>query len=178
MAYAVVFYFEKHSEFPIKEIWKKMESIGLSPNKYKGKIRPHMTLAIYESINCSECENEIKRIGKESNMLTVQANHFGIFPHQPAVIFISPAPNTELLEFQRKIHKILEGKVDGTWDKYLPGKWVPHCTLAQGVNNKDLPAALNMCLQMKLPLELRITQIGIVEFEPTTPLFEINLSKL
>jgi 2'-5' RNA ligase len=177
MAYAVVFYFNKNSENPIYDIWKEFEEVGLSPNKHKEGIRPHMTLAIFDSMGCKECENELKRFVDESNMISIQANHLGVFPNQTSVIFIAPAPNIELLFFQKRIHQILEDKAEGPWEMYLPGKWIPHCTLAQQIEKKDLSTALNTCIQIRLPLELEISQIGVVEFEPIKPLFEIDFSQ-
>ncbi|MDO9547306.1 MAG: 2'-5' RNA ligase family protein [Pelolinea sp.] len=177
MAYAIVLYFDENSEYPIYDVLDKLGEKGLSPSIHKGSIRPHMTLAIYDSINCSECEDEIKRFCEKPEILNIQADHFGIFPHETSVIFIAPAPTNELMNFQKKIHQILEGNVGEAWEMYQPGKWVPHCTLARDINKKDLSAALEICIQMKLPLDLRITQIGVVEFEPITPLFEVNLTE-
>ena len=177
MAYAVVFYFNKNSEIPIYKIWNQLEEINLSPNKYKGGIRPHMTLAIFDSMGCDDCELELKHFVDESKMFSVQANHLGVFPNQNSVIFIAPSPSMELLTFQERIHQILKDKAVGPWEMYLPGKWIPHCTLAQQIEKKDMSAALSTCIQIKLPMELNISQIGVVEFEPIKPLFEIDFSQ-
>jgi 2'-5' RNA ligase len=177
MAYAVVFYFDKNSENPIYKIWEQLEKIGLSPSKYKSGIRPHITLAIYDSINCIDCEINLKNLVADSKIFSVQANHLGIFSNQTSVIFIAPASNIDLLEFQKGIHQALEDSSKGAWEIYIPGNWIPHCTLAQGVDSKNLSVALKICVKMKLPLELRISQVGIVEFEPIIPLLEIDFPK-
>jgi 2'-5' RNA ligase len=176
MAYAVVFYFDEISEIPILNVWNELGKVNLSSSLHKETIRPHMTLAIYDSINCSECEGEIKHFSAKSGILNIQVDHFGIFPRQSSVIFIAPPPNNKLMGFQEKIHQILTGNVKGSWEMYQPGNWVPHCTLARDIEKKDFPTAIETCMKMKLPLDLRITRVGVVEFEPIIPLFDIGLT--
>lgn len=176
MAYAVVFYFDEISEIPILNVWNELGKDYLSSSVYMGAIRPHMTLAIYDSINCSKCEDEIKHFSAKSRILNIQADHFGIFPRQPSVIFIAPPLNSQLMVFHKKIHQILKDNVEGSWEMYQPDNWVPHCTLAKDIQKKDLPAAFWTCMKMELPLDLRITQVGVVEFEPIIPLFNIDLT--
>ena len=176
MAYAVVFYFDEMSEIPILNVWNELGKDNLSSPTQTRTIRPHMTLAIYNSINCSECKSEINLFSAKSGILNIQADHFGIFPQPSSVIFIAPPSNKKLMVFHDKIHQMLRGKVGGSLKMYQPGNWVPHCTLAQDIKIIDLPAAIKICMRMKLPLDLMITQVGVVEFEPIIPLFEIDLA--
>jgi 2'-5' RNA ligase len=176
MAYAVVFYFDEISEIQILNVWNDLEKENLFPFRPMGGIRPHMTLAIFDSINCAECEGEIKHFSEKSGIFNIKADHFGIFPNQSSVLFIAPPPNNQLMAFHEKIHQILTGNVEGSWEMYKPGNWVPHCTLAQDIKANDLSAVIEICMRMKLPLDFLITQVGVVEFEPIIPLFEINLA--
>ena len=175
MAYAVVIYFDKTSEQPILKVWSELEKKDISQAMNNPGIRPHITLAIYDSFNCIECEKEIRQFAKNSGLLSVNADHFGIFPHASPVIFIAPTPNRELINFQRRIHSTLKNSVDGSWDIYQPGNWVPHLTLVRNIEKKYLPTALEICMKMVLPFELKITQIGVVNFEPVKQLFEIDI---
>lgn len=176
MAYAVVIYFDKISEQPILDVWKELEKKNLSREINNPGIRPHITLAIYDSFNCIACEKEIRQFADNSGLLSVIADHFGIFPHASPVIFIAPAPNREIMNFQKRIHQTLKNNVEGSWEMYQPCNWIPHLTLIRDINKNKLSTALKICMKIKLPLELRITQIGVVNFEPITQLFEINLT--
>ena len=175
MAYAVVIYFDEISEQPVLNIWRELEKKNILQATNNPGIRPHITLAIYDSFNCMECEKKIRQFAKNSGLLRVSADHFGIFPHAFPVIFIAPAPNRDLMNFHKKIHHTLRNNVDGSWNMYQPGDWVPHLTLVRDIEKKNLPTALEICMKLELPLELKITQIGVVNFEPVKQLFEIDI---
>ena len=164
MAYAVVIYFDEISEQPILNAWRELEEKNISRALNNPGIRPHITLAIYDSLNCIRCEKEIRQYAVNSNLLYLSADHFGIFPHAFPVIFIALAPNRDLMSFHRRIHQFLENNAHDSWEMYQPGNWVPHLTLVRDIKKKNLSAVLEICMKIKLPLELRITQIGIVNF--------------
>ena len=175
MAYAVIFYFDEISTRQIQKVWKELYEKNISPAMYSLDIQPHITLAIYDSFDCSECEKEINKFAENFDLISINANHFGIFPHASTVIFIAPAPNKELINLQINIHHSLEDYVSGSWKMYQPGNWVPHITLVRDIEKENFSKALEICMKMPLPLELKITQIGVVNFEPVKQLFEIDL---
>ena len=175
MAYAVVIYFDKTSEQPILKVWSELEKKDISQAMNNPGIRPHITLAIYDSFNCIECEKDIRQLAKNSGLHSVNIDHFGIFPHASPVIFIAPTLNRELINFQKRIHYTLKNNVDGSWDMYQPGNWVPHLTLVRIIEKKNLSTALEICMKLELPLELKITQIGVVNFKSVKPVFEIDI---
>lgn len=175
MAYAVVIYFDEISEQPILKVWSELEKMNISQAMNNPSIRPHITLAIYDSFNCIKCEKEIGQFAKNSDLLSVNADHFGIFPHASPVIFIAPTPSRELINFQKRIHYTLKNNVDGSWDMYQPGNWVPHITLVRDIEIKNLSTALEICMKIKLPLELKITQIGVVNIKSVKQIFEIDI---
>jgi len=175
MPYAVVIYFDKISDQPILNAWREMQENNISRALHNPGIRPHITLAIYDSLNCIECEKEIRQYIVNSNLIHLSADHFGIFPLASPVIFIALTPNRDLINFHKKIHQILKNNIHGSWEMYQPGNWVPHLTLVRDIKKKNLSAILEICMKIKLPLELRITQIGIVKFKPVEQLFKIDL---
>ena len=175
MAYAVVIYFDEGSTKPILSVWEELAKKNLSLEMINSGIQPHFTLAIYDSFDCGECEKEIRRLAEHSGLLSLNADHFGIFPHTSPVIFIAPAPNKYLMKFHRRIHQTLKKNVGGAWEMYQPGKWIPHLTIVRDIEEKDFPTALDICMKIQLPLELRITQIGVVSFETARSLFKMNI---
>jgi len=46
-------------------------------------------------------------------------------------VFLGVPVTTELLAFHADIHAALAGQPVDHWPHYLPGTWVPHCTLAK-----------------------------------------------
>ena len=175
MAYAVVIYFDKISSQTIVNTWKELVKNNISQNMLSTGIQPHFTLAIYDSFDCVECEKEIMKIAENSGLIDIQADYFGIFPNTSSVIFIAPAPGQALIQFHHNIHNSLKNHVGGSWEIYQPGKWVPHLTIARDINNHHLSSALEICMKIPLPLKMRITQMGVVSFEPIKPLFTMDI---
>ena len=175
MAYAVVIYFDEISSQPIINAWRELEEKNISRATITSGIQPHFTLAIYDTFDCGECEKEIKQFAEISGVLSINADHFGIFPHPSPVIFIAPAPNRELIRFHKRIHQALKNNVGGSWEIYQPGKWVPHLTIVRDIEKKNFSDALKICMKIHLPLKLKITQIGVVSFEPVKSLFTMNI---
>jgi len=46
---------------------------------------------------------------------------------------------------------------------YLPGNWIPHCTLACGLSLDAIPAAVEVCSRAMLPVTTNVKRIGLVE---------------
>lgn len=90
----------------------------------------------------------------------------GIFPGPPAVVFVAPVVTGELLEFNRRCHMVLSDCATGPWEHYLPGHWVPHCTLAQDLPPERAAEAIEQCGRLVLPFRAMLAEIGIVEFRP------------
>ena len=173
MAYAVVIYFEEKSVQPIIEIWKTLKNEGIIQSLYPNGILPHLTLGIFDSLDCEACQCEIKTLASEISIKSISANHFGIFPNPTPIIFIAPATNYALIDLQKRTHHILQKYITGSWIIYEPRNWVPHCTLASNIARSDLQKALDICMQLKLPAELKTAKIGIVDFEPKKPIFSV-----
>lgn len=174
VAYAVVIHFEEGSVQPIIRIWKALKKEGITQSLYPNGILPHLTLGIFDSLDCEACQKDIKTLTKESAITSIITDHFGIFPNPSPIIFAALAANYALIDLQKQTHHILENHVTGSWEIYKPENWVPHCTLASNISGSDLLKALEICMQLKLPIELETTQIGIVDFEPQQPIFTVS----
>ena len=62
MPYGVMLYFDVQTEETISNIWQSLAKHDLSSSMLDAGIRPHLTLAIYEELDCRPCENELVKI--------------------------------------------------------------------------------------------------------------------
>ncbi len=177
MPYAVVLYFNKHSEKFIREIWTKLSDNGIPSEIHHVGIRPHITLGIYDDLTCQPCDNELSRFAPQTSHLHLECTHLGIFTQPEKVLFLAPTATRELIDFHTHIHKLLDRQTKGAWELYQPGKWVPHCTLALDMDQEKLDQAVSVCSNIKLPVDLHATQIGVVEFLPVTEMFKFDLKE-
>jgi len=58
---------------------------------------------------------------------------------------------------------------------YFPGQWMPHCTLALELEPRLITPVLDLGLQISLPLNGEITEMGVIEFRPVKHLFGFRL---
>jgi 2'-5' RNA ligase len=174
MPYAVMLYFDNQTERAISKVWQTLAENNLTTGVLYTGIRPHISLAIYDEIDCQPCENELIKISSMTAYMAINFAYLGIFTNPVPVVFAALIPTKELLDFHENLHSILFSKTKKPWELYKPGKWVPHCTLAQDFNIENLTEIIDRCKTLPFPMVVRAVQLGIVEFQPVRDLFKVN----
>ena len=176
MPSAVVLYFDRHSGSIIRKVWKQINASGLAANMQEAGIRPHITLAVFDELPCQPCDRVLADLAAHTHLIPLQMHHLGIFLHPEPVIFVAPIPTIELLMFHQAVVEALS--IDGARprDIYKPGMWIPHCTLAIGFEHQSLPQLVEFSLSLQLPFDIRINQIGVVEYQPLKDLYKFDLA--
>jgi hypothetical protein len=59
----------------------------------------------------------------------------------------------------------VEPHADFLWEHYRPGVWVPHCTLAGGVDGDLVERALEAVLGAQLPIVAAVADVALVNSE-------------
>lgn len=174
MPYGVMFYFDNHTEKTISNIWQSLAENNLSTSMLDAGIRPHITLAIYEELDCQPCENELLKITAKTASLPIQFTHLGIFTYPEPVVFAAPLVTAELLSFHKDLQSRLINEGRNPWELYKPNKWVPHCTLSLGFRIEDQLEIIRICQAMPFPMEVCVVQLGVVNFKPVKDLFKYD----
>lgn len=175
MPFAAVLYFEEKHEKEFLRIWESLSSENLTANLVEAEIRPHITLAIFDELNCRPCDSQLAKVAAQTRPINFQITHLGLFTHPEPVVFAAPTITQELLSFHKDIHDTLAAEAKNPWEMYLPGQWVPHCTLALGFDLKNLGRIFDQCLKLGLPMQVQANQVGIVEFQPMKDVFKFRL---
>ena len=68
----------------------------------------------------------------------------GALPGSQGVPFPGVAVTESLLTLHARTHQALAGQPVTHWPYYLPGHWVPHCTLAQGFDKDEIAGAFRL----------------------------------
>ena len=177
MPYGVMLYFDVQTEKTILNIWQSLAKHNLSSSMLDAGIRPHLTLAIYEELDCRPCENELVKITSKTPSPSIQFTHLGLFTNPEPVIFAAPLVTKELLDFHNELQIRLAGDGKNSWELYKPGKWVPHCTLALGYKIENQAEIIRLCQEMPLPMHVQAVQMGVVNFKPVKDLFNYDFLK-
>ena len=83
MPFAVHLFFDTDTEVIIKSAWRKLADTEVAPYMHVSANRPHLTLAIYQHLNLTESEQQLRGLAATRNPLAVIFQHLGIFPNLP-----------------------------------------------------------------------------------------------
>ena len=175
MAYAVELTLDYNSSQFIQSVWDDFAVKQIAEYAQQAGIHPHITLAIYEHVDCITCEEQLNSITQNVSQFEFTFTHLGLFMQQEIVLFIAPTVTKEMIDLHNEVVGNLEKHTRGAWDYYLPGNWTPHCTLAYNILPEKLPFALSVAANIKLPFRAHATSICVTEFQPVKTVFKISL---
>ncbi len=179
MAFAVELYFDAASEAAVRAVWRELAEREIVCYLHESENRPHVSLAAYEQLRLAECERALRRFANETAPFPLTLSHLGVFPiaheGQEAVVFAAPTVTRHLLDLHEEMHRLLGLLGRSPWAYYLPGAWVPHCTLAFRLPARLVPDALAVCRRLALPLACQVEAIGVSETGRAKPLFAHGL---
>ncbi len=165
MSFSIELHFDDKSNLVIRNMWKKLRERGISDymDQYGGF--PHIALAVFNDIDILEMERLIQEVIENESIFTIKMSSLGIFPSNESVLFLSPAASETLISFHGKLHDVLKD-IEEKWVYYLPGFWVPHCTLGMNISKSKVHDALDALIEDYEPFEVKIESIKLVEFNP------------
>ena len=77
-------------------------------------------------------------------------------------LVLTAVPDSELLDAHTVVHDALAGKVKGAAARYLPGQWVPHCTLTRELTHSQVGRAMSNLGALR-PLRAQVAAVGITD---------------
>jgi len=177
MPYAVVLYLDSKKSKPILQVIHELAQENIAPYMQVHHLQPHMTLAIYEDLDCQTCESKISGLAGKIRGFDLNFSFLGIFHSANPVVFIGPTISKELLDIHTQLHWTLKDDAHQSWELYKPGQWVPHCSLAVEFAAIKLQEAVHACLKLPLPLLIPAGSLGVVQFEPLQSLYDYEIGK-
>ncbi|MFX1594305.1 MAG: 2'-5' RNA ligase family protein [Promethearchaeota archaeon] len=166
MPYAIVLSFDEESSFPINKLFKKFKERKIGSMLYEEKMKPHITLNNYETINTDTAKERLELFCIENKPLKIQISSIGYFPSEESVLFLNPKASTELLNVQQKVFRLFKDFEA----EFSPTTWVPHCTLGIYLQKKDLSKAIDIIkeeivITKENPFYITAEAISFVKFE-------------
>ena len=99
----------------------------------------------------------------------------GRVPTDEGVLFLAPTASRALINVQEQVVDRL-GQVGARVERYwLPGNWVPHCTLAIGIPRELIPSAVGVCHAAFRPISGQLTRLSLFEVRPVGPCYAFDL---
>ena len=169
MTYAIELFYNKEMEQKLFRYVERIAGEKLSTYFFDCKARPHIALAGLNDINEKECIEELKQFAEKHKSIPAYIGSLGMFP-DTKTIFASPIMTEALCQIHRDLHECLGGFDTQGYEWYLPGRWVPHCTLAMMRNDGDesFYKACDLILREFEKVNGNFESIGLVKITPYT----------
>ena len=161
MAFAIEFFLDEASVDRVREVWTQMTAEGFVV-AMEG--RPHITLGIWDEIDIEKSQTWLRDYATTVKPFEVRFASVGYFANDLTVVFLAPVVTAHLLDLQVGFQNEFRGQVGEAWSNFRPGWWVPHCTLAQGIERESFSEAMTLSREIELPFDAVLESIGIVEF--------------
>ena len=168
MPFAVELFFDTQAEGQICDAWKVIQEAGISSSLLDAGYRPHVSLGVCNRIDSSAFEGELSTFAECVAPFPLSLSSAGIFPGVQGVIFLGITVTDRLLDVHAAFHRIFKKHAQEQSEYYAVGKWVPHCTLAFDLSERQIAEAVSICRGIPLPISAEVKEIGLMEVLPTS----------
>lgn len=172
MPFAIELALDAASAAVVRHVWRELETAGLTYMARSGA-HPHLSLGIWDTLDLPGFRTALAAFAWEIEPIDVMLAHVRTF--STGAVFLAPEADPRLAALHAGFHRRFAHLGTGAWDYYVPGSWVPHCTLAMDLTEDLTPTALAIARRAPLPLTARLDRIGIVAFRPVTQLCAFDL---
>ena len=108
----------------------------------------------------------LREFARECPALRLHLASVGRFPSNEGVVFLAPVVTRKLLELHTRLHGMPPVAAGTRREYYLPGRWVPHCTIAEGLEPDDICATVELARSSGACRDVSIQEVGLVQFGP------------
>jgi 2'-5' RNA ligase len=163
VAQALEFFFDDDADRAVRGLWARLEQAKVPSlaTRTHGRHRPHVTFALAGSIPAGvrdALRTDLRRLSIPRLWLST----LGVFSSVENVLVLAAVVDTELLAVHSAVHDVLAGRVRSPSAYHLPGSWVAHCTLAQGIEHPQVVAGF-AALHPVEPIRATVTEVAVVD---------------
>ncbi|GIF11183.1 2'-5' RNA ligase family protein [Actinoplanes teichomyceticus] len=160
MVAALELYLDVDATRRVRTLWRALEAEGIPTlGSLHQKHRPHVSLAAARAIDPDAAGAALAGL-TVGRGLTLRMDFVGQFVGR--VLWLGVTMSAELMAHHRTVHDRLAAGGVAVWEHYLPGRWVPHCTVSLRVPNPMMAPAIRRCLEI-LPLTASVTGAAIAD---------------
>lgn len=159
---------------PLIDAVERAEPYAMTPRR--ALVDPHVSLAVYDRLDIAAMSAALQRFAALQPAHDIQLASLGLFPEPPSVLFAAPVVSAERLDLHDRFHHAPARFVPHCWGHYLPGDWVQHVTLGEGIRPVALRAALDGTIAAWRPQPAVLHRLSQVRFHPVELLWSAVLA--
>lgn len=176
MPFAVHLELDPQSAAELGPITARIERIApdaLTPGRVKAGL--HVSLAVYETLDPKPFAELLEGFAQDRRACAIKLSSLGLFPGPSSVVFVAPVVSAELLALHKDFHQLTASSNKECWPYYLPGNWVPHVTLGEGLNPGEAGEVVAGAARSWRPIAAMLHRVALIRFYPVEVLWQKRL---
>lgn len=157
---------------PYWELVDRASALEADPTIRAMGYPPHITLAKYDEVGVDDLKRAINKVA-EGSRLTLTFDRLGSFDPGFLILWAAPTRRHELEMLHELVHSMINPARCNP--AYRPSSWVPHCTIALRVDNRNRSAANRLLDKGISPFSLTFDVVDFVAAPPIAILGERKL---
>jgi hypothetical protein len=160
----IVLLLDVDADAAVRACWRRLDEAGIPSltTHTHGRHVPHISLVVAERIEVGEWLGELREGWFAGPPVSVELGPVGTFP-EGGWVFLS-AGGVDRSAHSRLVASLGDDVTD-PWEHYLPDHWVPHCTLAGGLDADEVESALEVLAGSRVPIVATIESAVVVDAE-------------
>lgn len=176
MPFAVELYFDEQVASAVAGLQERLEGLGPGLSLRTLGFEPHISLLTCADVDEDGVRAGLREVARRNGPLHVSLESAGAFPPDASTLFLVPAASPALVAIHRSVWACLADVTTAPNAYYSPKRWVPHCTVAQGVPPAERARALAVMVATGLPLQGRLVSVGLTGYRPAVCRFRFPLT--
>ena len=180
MAYAVELRFDEDLAERVRALWQALEQIGVGSFGTGGSPVPHLSLAVYDDeaeVDAAAAGDLVAELAARGARSEIAFASLGVFPTEENVLFLAPVVTPALLDLHAAYHAMAPRLEATCRPYYLPGRWVPHCTLSMQGPLAGVQDGLGHLAARWTPLCGTLRSLALIRVPPLATIVEHTLSR-
>lgn len=160
MALAVCLLFDRRSERAIRALWDRLEEQGVPSlrSHTHGRHVPHVSYAVLRSWDQTAVAAALGDLG-DGTPVDLSFDGVGLF--RRGRTWLVAGVSAEFVARQLRVAQAVTATGAELHKHYVPGTWLPHCSLAPRALLAQLPAVVAAALDV-LPLRARLDRAALI----------------
>lgn len=161
--YALIAEFDKKTNDYFFKLWESLSQEGMLPEKSQPKSL-HITIADYLEIDSDKFIRLMKDFYKDRKKIVLNLKSLGTFLNTETLYF-APNLSRELLDFHLKHHNRFSNFEHDENSYYLPGNWIPHCTVGSRLGRENIIKVFEYCYNKPINFNSEISKLALLRFK-------------
>jgi len=176
MPFALELLFDSRADKAVRKLGQLLENKKIPTILSAPGASPHLTLAVFERFNRKRLIPLLDRLARRFNPIPFELASLGNFPGKERALFLAPVVTPPLLKLHAELHRSLKDMIRGKLSYYLPGRWIPHCTLGMGLTRAELSNGFEILQKVSYVQRGLYNRLALAEYHPIKELHSVPLA--